>query len=68
MLQQLAGQAIFADKAYADGPLNEELLKEQDTFIHTPVKLIKGQAYKTDNAIKPLTTCSLAPFLPFGSL
>ena len=44
VLPQLAGQAIFADKAYADKPLNEQLLEKQDTFIYTPVKLIKGQS------------------------
>ena len=44
VLSQLAGQAVFADKAYADGPLNEKLQEEQHTFIYTPVKLIKGQS------------------------
>lgn len=41
---QMAGQAVFADKAYADKPLNERLMELQDTFIYTPVKLVKGQS------------------------
>jgi hypothetical protein len=43
ILYKLEGKAIFADKAYADIPLNQELLDQQDTYIYTPVKLIKGQ-------------------------
>jgi len=43
ILPQLAGCAIFADKAYCDAPLNEQLLTQQDTYIYTPVKLLKGQ-------------------------
>jgi Transposase DDE domain len=43
ILPKLEGKAIFADKAYADVPLNQELLTQQDTYIYTPVKLIKGQ-------------------------
>lgn len=41
---QTAGQAVFADRAYADKPLNERLMELQDTFIYTPVKLVKGQS------------------------
>lgn len=41
---QMAGQAVFADKAYADKPLNERLMETQDTFLYTPVKLVKGQS------------------------
>lgn len=44
ILHKLEGKAIFADKAYADIPLNQELLTQQDTYIYTPVKLIKGQS------------------------
>ncbi|NBA78955.1 transposase [Emticicia sp. ODNR4P] len=44
ILHKLKGKAIFADKAYADIRLNEELLTQQDTYIYTPVKLIKGQS------------------------
>lgn len=47
ILPQLANHAIFADKAYCDKPLNEQLLKEQNTYIYTPVKLIKGQSLQT---------------------
>ena len=43
ILHKLEGKAIFADKAYADIPLNDELLAQQDSYIYTPVKLIKGQ-------------------------
>jgi hypothetical protein len=43
ILPNLEGKAIFADKAYADIPLNQELLTQQDTYIYTPVKLVKGQ-------------------------
>jgi len=44
VVDQLAGKAIFADKAYADKPLNERLMDLQDTFFYTPVKLVKGQS------------------------
>lgn len=44
VVDQLAGQAVFADKAYADRPLNERLMELQDTFIYTPVKLVKSQS------------------------
>jgi hypothetical protein len=40
----LANHAIFADKAYCDKPLNQQLMDEQNTYIYTPVKLIKGQS------------------------
>jgi len=43
MLPQLSHCAIFADKAYCDVPLQEQLLTQQDTYIYTPVKLVKGQ-------------------------
>ena len=43
ILPKLEGKAIFADKAYADAPLNQELLTQQDTYIYTPIKLVKGQ-------------------------
>lgn len=43
ILPKLKDKAIFADKAYADGPLNEQLMKELNTYIYTPVKLVKGQ-------------------------
>ncbi|WP_373515210.1 transposase [Persicitalea sp.] len=49
---QLAGQAVFADRAYADKPLNERLMELQDTFIYTPVKLIKGQSEWERNFVK----------------
>ena len=44
VVDQLAGQAIFADKAYADRPLNQRLMDLQDSFIYTPVKLVKGHS------------------------
>jgi hypothetical protein len=44
ILSKLEGKAIFADKAYADVGLNQRLMKEQNTYIYTPVKLIKGQS------------------------
>jgi hypothetical protein len=44
ILPKLEGKAIFADKAYADVGLNQRLMKEQNTYIYTPVKLIKGQS------------------------
>ncbi|MEY4926166.1 MAG: hypothetical protein RI894_602, partial [Bacteroidota bacterium] len=44
ILPKLHGKSIFADKAYADIPLNEQLMKTQNTYIYTPVKLIKGEA------------------------
>ena len=43
VLSKLKDKAVFADKAYADIPLNEQLMKEQNTYIYTPVKLVKGQ-------------------------
>jgi hypothetical protein len=43
ILPQLAACAIFADKAYVDAPLNQQLLTQQDTYIYTPLKLVKGQ-------------------------
>ncbi len=63
VLPQLAGQAIFADKAYADGPLNEELLEELDTFIYTPVKLVKGQSpqeRQRNKAADELFSCAVS--------
>jgi Transposase DDE domain len=43
ILPKLVNRAIFADKAYADQPLNEQLMKDTNTYIYTPVKLIKGE-------------------------
>lgn len=43
LLPKLAGKALFGDKIYADKPLNESLQATQDTYIYTPIKLIKGQ-------------------------
>ncbi|MFT6480021.1 MAG: hypothetical protein ACJAVP_003178 [Spirosomataceae bacterium] len=36
--------AVFADKAYVDAGLNQILMKEQNTYIYTPVELTKGQS------------------------
>lgn len=43
VLPRLINRAIFADKAYADKALNDSLLKENNTYIYTPVKLVKGE-------------------------
>jgi Transposase DDE domain len=44
ILPKLINRAIFADKAYADKPLNAQLLKDINTYIFTPVKLVKGES------------------------
>lgn len=44
ILPKLVNRAIFADKAYADKPLNAQLLKDTNTYIFTPVKLVKGES------------------------
>ena len=41
---QLTDRDIFADKAYADTGLNQELEQDNRSYIFTPVKLIKGQS------------------------
>lgn len=43
ILEKLFNKSIFADKAYSDLPLNEQLMKNQNSYIYTPVKLIKGE-------------------------
>ena len=43
ILPKLTGKAIFADKAYSDLGLNEQIFKQQNSYIYTPVKLVKGQ-------------------------
>lgn len=52
VLPQLDSQAIFADKANADGLLSEELLERQCTFIYTSVKLVRGQALQESQCSK----------------
>lgn len=47
ILPKLEGKSIFADKAYSDIPLNEQLIQNQNTYIYTPVKLIKGELEAT---------------------
>ena len=44
ILHKLVNKSIFADKAYSDIPLNIQLMKEQNTYIYTPVKLVKGES------------------------
>lgn len=44
ILPKLVDRAIFADKAYLDHPLNAQLMKDQNTYIYTPVKLVKGDS------------------------
>ena len=46
ILNKLLNRAIFADKAYADKALNEQLMKDINTYIYTPVKLVKGEEPK----------------------
>lgn len=41
---QLTDREIFADKAYSDTGLNQELEQHNRSYIFTPVKLIKGQS------------------------
>lgn len=47
ILNKLWNKSIFADKAYSDKPLNEELMQQQNSYIYTPVKLIKGELEST---------------------
>lgn len=42
-LQTIENRAIFADKSYCDKALNQQLLLQQNTYIYTPVKGVKGQ-------------------------
>jgi hypothetical protein len=35
--------ALVCDKAYASGPFSEQLLAQQQVYLHTPVKLKRGQ-------------------------
>ena len=49
VLPNLINRAIFADKAYASKELNQDLLKNANTFIYTPVKLVKGDSQITRN-------------------
>lgn len=49
VLTNLVNRAIFADKAYANKPLNQDLLNNANTFIYTPTKLIKGETIFTRN-------------------
>ncbi|WPP48699.1 transposase [Catalinimonas niigatensis] len=44
ILHKLEGKALFGDKIYADQPLNERLHQQKDSFIYTPVKLVKGES------------------------
>lgn len=47
ILERMFNKSIFADKAYSDKPLNEQLMKQQNSYIYTPVKLIKGETVPT---------------------
>jgi hypothetical protein len=38
---------IFADKAYIDKQLNENLVKNPNTQILTPIKLVKEESQTT---------------------
>jgi len=44
ILHKLVNKSIFADKAYSDIALNIQLMKEQNTYIYTPIKLVKGES------------------------
>lgn len=44
LLPQLQNRAFFADKAYSDATTNENLSKNCNAFIYTPVKLIKDES------------------------
>lgn len=54
ILPKLVNLAIFADKAYADKPLNAQLLKDTNTYIFTPVKLVKGESESVRQPIESL--------------
>lgn len=43
-LLQLLNRTFFADKAYSNQELNERIQTENDSFIYTPVKLVKGES------------------------
>lgn len=43
-LQSMKNRQIYADKAYANEPLNKQLQQQLKTAIFTPVKLKKGQS------------------------
>jgi hypothetical protein len=45
MLERFYNRRIYADKIYRDAPLNEQLMKEQNTILLTPVKKKIGQLY-----------------------
>jgi Transposase DDE domain len=47
LLPQLQNRAFFADKAYSDAKTNENLSKNCNSYIYTPVKLIKGESEHT---------------------
>lgn len=40
----LHGRSVFGDKAYSKKGLNEKLEEENDSYIYTPVKLVKGES------------------------
>lgn len=44
VLHKFKDKSIIGDKAYADTALNERLQAQQDSYIYTPVKLVKGQS------------------------
>ena len=44
ILPKLVDRAIFADKAYADKTLNDRLMTDINTYIFTPIKLVKGES------------------------
>jgi hypothetical protein len=68
ILNQLVDKSIFADKAYFNIPLNIQLMKEQNTYIYTPVKLVKGESEQTRQFKKLLMIYFLQLFLRSDSL
>lgn len=43
ILPKLKNRTFFGDKIFASKELDEVLLKEADSYIYTPVKLVKGE-------------------------
>jgi hypothetical protein len=59
---------MFADKAYCDTELNQQILHQHGAYIFTLVKLVKGQSQTQRQFKKPLMTCFQRLFLELDSL
>jgi len=44
LLEQIYHRQLFADKAYCDTDLEEQLKNDNQLVIHTPIKLVKGES------------------------